>query len=134
MLRKITICFLVTIGGLTTLLAQEEESSWAVSCDIYSSYVWRGTQFGTAPSIQLGISYTSGSLTVGAWGAHQFGDGSGTENDLYLSYDVGVASFTLTDYYFGTPDFDSFDADAGAHFIEASVSGKIAGIGYTVGS
>ena len=44
----------------------EEYSPWAVSCDVASRYVWRGTDFGNSPSAQPGISYTSGSQTLGA--------------------------------------------------------------------
>ena len=99
MFRKISICFLVAILGLTALFAQEEESSWGVSCDIYSRYIWRGTDFGNNPSIQPGITYTAGPVTLGAWSAWQF-SGQGSENDLFISYSTGSLSFTVTDYFF----------------------------------
>ena len=133
MSRKITICFLVTIAGLTALFAQEDESSWGVSCDIYNRYIWRGTDFGNNPSIQPGITYTTGPLTLGAWSAWQF-SGNGSENDLFVSYSAGPLSFTVTDYYFPTnsgsdDNFLDFNPDSGAHFIEASASGEYKGVG-----
>ena len=83
MLKKI-IYVLVIITGITSLFAQElkDESTWGVSCDIYNRYIWRGTDFGTSPSIQPGLTYTAGNLTLGAWSAWQF-SGQGSENALY---------------------------------------------------
>tara|TARA_B100001123_G_C15180763_1_gene975267 strand:+ start:21 stop:668 length:648 start_codon:yes stop_codon:yes gene_type:complete len=132
MFRKISICFLVAILGLTALYAQEEKSSWGVSCDIYSRYIWRGTDFGNNPSIQPGISYTTGPVTLGAWSAWQF-SGQSSENDLFVSYSIGSLSFTLTDYFFPTnsgsnDNFFDFDPDSGAHFVEAGASGEFKGV------
>ena len=138
MFKKTTIYFLVIISGsgLTTLLAQGEESSWAVSCDIYSRYIWRGSDFGNNPSIQPGLSYTVGNLTLGAWSAWQF-NGQGNENDLYASYSIGDYSITITDYYFpgASPsgNFNETSPDTGAHNIELSLGGSFNGIDLTAG-
>ena len=75
----------------------KKSSLWAVSYDVASRYVWRGTDFGNSPSIQPTLSYTSGALTLGAWSAWQF-SGQANKNDLYASYALGNYSFTLTDY------------------------------------
>jgi hypothetical protein len=132
---KIALVF-ITITGLTTLFAQEDESPWGVSCDIYNRYIWRGADFGNNPSIQPGITYTAGSLTLGAWSAWQFG-GEGSENDLYASYSIGDYSITITDYYFpgASPggDFNKTDSDTGAHNIELSLGGSFNGIGLIAG-
>ena len=44
----------------------EVSSKLSASIDIASRYVWRGTDFGNSPSIQPGIIYTSGALSLGA--------------------------------------------------------------------
>ena len=108
----------------------EKSSLWAVSCDVASRYVWRGTDFGNSPSIQPSLSYTSGALTLGAWSAWQF-SGQANENDLYASYALGNYSFTLTDYYFPGTDFNETDAETGSHNIELSLGGAFSGIGFT---
>ncbi len=130
------VLVLITIVGLTTLFAQEDESPWGVSCDIYNRYIWRGADFGNNPSIQPGITYTAGSLTLGAWSAWQFG-GEGSENDLYASYSIGDYSITITDYYFpgASPggDFNKTASDTGAHNIELSLGGSFNGIGLIAG-
>ena len=58
---------LVTVTGVT---AQEEatESSWSTGLDIYSSYIWRGSKFGTGAAIQPYVDYTIGGFSVGGWG------------------------------------------------------------------
>ena len=35
--------------------------------DMVSRYVWRGTDFGNAVSVQPGMSYSTVSVEVGAW-------------------------------------------------------------------
>lgn len=122
-----------TDGKLGTLAT----SPWSVSLDVFNRYVWRGTDYGNSPSIQSGIEYSVGSLTLGAWSAWQF-SGNGKENDLYVSYSTGSLSFTITDYFFpsnsGESDnFLDFNSDSGAHFIEASVSGEFNGMGLYAG-
>ena len=123
----------ITILGGNILSAQD---GFSVSCDVYSRYVWRGTDFGNSPSIQPGISYTAGPLTLGAWSAWQY-SGAGSENDLYATYTMGDYSLTVTDYYFpGAPpggDFTEFASDTGAHNIEVSFGGSFGGVGLTAG-
>jgi len=136
MFRKLILYFLFVITGITSLFAQEPEdgSTWGVSCDIYNRYIWRGTDFGTSPSIQPGLTYTTGNLTLGAWSAWQF-SGQGSENDLYASYSISDYSITITDYYFpgASPggNFNETASDTGAHNIELSLGGSFSGIGLT---
>lgn len=122
-----------TDGKLETLTS----SPWSVSLDVFNRYVWRGTDYGNSPSIQSGIEYSAGSLTLGAWGAWQY-SGDSNENDLYISYSAGSLSLTVTDYFFplnsGNSDsFLDFNPDSGAHYIEAGVSGEVRGIGLYAG-
>ena len=126
---SISICF-VTLFSQD--LSAKEPSPWSVSCDLASRYVWRGTDFGNSPSIQPGISYNAGSFTFGAWSAWQF-NGVANENDIYASYAFGDYSVTVTDYYFPGSDFMEADVDTGAHNIELSLSGSLAGVGFTTG-
>jgi len=94
--------------------------------DVVNRYVWRGTDFGNAASIQPGISYSTGSVEIGAWSSWAIDDGSANENDLYVSFGAGPFGITLTDYYFpGLTADDRFfsygDGDA-VHILEASAS------------
>ena len=52
------VLVLITIVGLTTLFAQEDESPWGVSCDIYNRYIWRGADFGNNPFSYVYLIFT----------------------------------------------------------------------------
>ncbi|MCH7612051.1 MAG: hypothetical protein IIB95_00810 [Candidatus Marinimicrobia bacterium] len=139
--QKITLILVSIIGFNYGQSDDKHETTatnpWSVSLNVFNRYVWRGTDYGNSPSIQSGIEYSTGSLTLGAWGAWQY-SGNGNENDLYVSYSSGPLSFTITDYFFpsnsgGSDGFLDFNPDSGTHFIEASVSGEVSGIGLYAG-
>ncbi len=114
---KLAILAIACVFTLGTTYAQEE-SSFSVGADVVSSYVWRGTQFGSGPAVQPGVSFATGGLEIGAWGSNCFSTAEGFEADLYAGYsfDFGL-SIGVTDYYFGG---DWTDADI--HSFEPSIS------------
>ena len=126
---KIICCMLAGFMITTDLFSQDDDSNpYTAGADLYSSYVWRGTKYGTGPAIQPGMSFTTGFITLGAWGSFDF---SGyQEADLYLSFSL-PAGFTLgiTDYYY--PDYNYFDYSklTGSHAIETSLCFSKGGLG-----
>jgi len=84
-------------------------SSYKVTADLVSSYVWRGVPcpgmhtvgnssfVSMSPNFQPTLAYTKGSFEIGAWGSTDF-QGGYKEVDLYASYIVGSLKFTVTDY------------------------------------
>lgn len=95
------------ILGNHTSWAQEdtimEESPLSIDVDLMSRYIWRGQDFGAAPSIQPGISYSKWGFTLGTWGAYTFNNvNTGVQEvDLFLSYTfLDMFSVTVTDYFF----------------------------------
>jgi hypothetical protein len=116
-----TFVFLIFLTGFFNsyiLNSQtEEDSPWTAGADIYSSFIWRGTKYGTGPAIQPVLEYSKGAFTAGAWGSFDF---SGyQEVDLYLLYGLPYGlSIGLTDYY--SPDLRYFDysASSGSHAFE----------------
>ena len=107
--------------------------------DVVSSYVWRGTQFGTGPAVQPWFTLPSitESLELGVWGSFPLSDdaaGQTYELDLYASYDFGPFALTVTNYTFpGSTgvygeDYELFDGD-----LEVTASGSIGALGLTVG-
>ncbi len=109
-----------------SIFAQEEETS-AVSIDggfdMYTSYIWRGSKFGSGPAFQPWVEMGVGGLSLGAWGSASAGSEEALEMDLYLGYsfDFGLG-ITLTDYYFGGDYVNSVN-----HFLEPSISYEIGG-------
>ena len=117
----------------TTVKAQD------FGADVVSSYVWRGTQFGTGPAVQPWFTLPSitESLELGVWGSFPLSDdaaGQTYELDLYASYDFGPFALTVTNYTFPGAtgvygdDYELFDGD-----LEVTASGSIGAIGLTVG-
>ncbi len=110
---------LVLISITNQLRAQEEglNSDFSVGADVYTNYVWRGTRYGTGPSVQPSVTYSKGGLTLGVWGAF---DAAGyAEADPYISYSLPIGiSLGLTDYYY--PGLEAFDFTraTGSHALE----------------
>lgn len=88
--------------------------------DLYSRYLWRGAQIGTAPAIQPTIKATFKNLTIGAWGSAQF-DGTFPETDLFVTYVLPLGlSITVNDYFISPTDgtlgdFSEYDPDRGSY-------------------
>jgi hypothetical protein len=113
------------------LNAQEEESTSPFSAggDLVSSYLWRGTKFGTGPAIQPYMELALGNFSIGGWGSYAFTTDEGAEADLYLSYgfDFGL-SIGLTDYYFPGTNYFDFSDSTGAHAFEINLGYEIGGL------
>lgn len=116
------LAFVVTAGSIPAAQGQTIN----LGADIMSRYVWRGADFGESMSIQPSLSFSSGGLTVGSWGAYAVNpESSGAnEHDLYASYAIetsgGTVALGVTDYYF--PNSGAFFDFDGAHQIEPSLS------------
>lgn len=110
---KKSIAFVVLVV-LAVSVVPVKAQEWSTGLDIYSSYIWRGAKFGTGPAFQPFVDYTTGGLSVGAWGSVNASADEALEMDLYLSYsfDFGL-TVGLTDYYFGIEDGDSIGVSDG---------------------
>ncbi len=129
------------IGGVIALLlasmiispidlnAQEEKSSpFDVGGDLVSSYLWRGTKFGTGPAIQPYLSFAVGGFEIGGWGSYCFTDNEAAEADLYASYgfDFGL-SIGATDYYLPGTKYGDYSLESGSHAFEINLGYEIKG-------
>ncbi len=114
--------------SMSMLFAQEEpkpSSSLDLGLDVQSRYIWRGIQLGgNSASAQPWVEFSSGSFSIGAWGAYNLGGtGIGNEADLYVGYAFSDAfSLTVTDYFFPTEgNFNGYWPYSG-HVFEAMLS------------
>jgi len=110
------VLLLLIISDQAQAQQNEQKSDFGVNVDLYSSYVWRGTKLGTGPSVQPSVKFTSGSLTVGVWGAFDaFGY---AEADPWVSYEFPFGlSLGVTDYYYpGQKLFDVSTASGSQAF------------------
>ncbi len=121
---KRTFTFLIAgLLAVTSLTVSAQE--WNTGVDLYSSYVWRGTKFGSGPALQPSVEFSAGGFAIGAWGSYCFSGNEAMEADLYTSYsfELGEKSsltFSVTDYYF--PGAGSNWLDGDSHFFEPSIS------------
>ena len=125
---------LLIIGFLTTsvnLNAQDEESSspFSVGGDFVSSYLWRGTKFGTGPAIQPYVELGLGNFAIGGWGSYCFTGDEAAEADLYFSYgfDFGL-SIGMTDYYFPGSEYFDYSTATGSHAFEINLGYEYEGL------
>lgn len=126
---------LVVAASLLLLIAftpNAKAQEWSTGLDIYSSYVWRGTKFGSGPAFQPSVEFSAGGFAIGAWGSYNASTDEAAEADLYAGYSFELGesaslSFTLTDYYFPGSEW----LDGKSHFIEPMVSLGVGGFTFT---
>jgi len=116
---------IITAGQLR---AQDGTASkFSAGADVYSNYVWRGTKYGTGPSIQPGVKFVTGGFTAGVWGSF---DAAGyAEADPYFSFALPFGfSIGLTDYYY--PGLELFDVstETGSQALEINAGYGIGGL------
>jgi hypothetical protein len=119
-LNALLVLVLIFAGSVTA------KAQWSTGADFYSSYVWRGVQYG-GPSVQPYVDYTKGGFSAGAWGSAGF-DGT-MEMDLYASYgfDFGL-SIGATDYYYPGTEYFDFSDSTGAHGFELNLGYEVKGL------
>lgn len=114
---------LLTFGLLFSmrLFSQEEEvRAFNAGTDFYSSYIFRGTNFGTGPAVQPVVKYTSGRFAAGCWGSFDFNGYK--EADLFFSLSLPAGfSLGMTDYYFPDYDYTDFSDTTGSHAFEVNL-------------
>jgi hypothetical protein len=116
---KLSVWMVLLIGLFSVAEAQTGSGSWNTGADLVSSYVGRGTKFGSGPAFQPTVEFTKGIFTIGAWGSYCFSDNEAMETDLYLGLTTSSGlGFNLTDYYF--PATKVFSKSS--HFLEPTVS------------
>ena len=134
-MKRIT-SFLVLLFAITMLLtstvqvrAQDEEKSSPISIgvDLMSRYVWRGTDYGSSPSIQPSLELGLGGFALGVWGAYTTNLPGVQELDLYATYTFSdVFTIGITDYFFPNEifgyDYYEFRGDSSAHILEGIAS------------
>lgn len=121
-MKRITFVFLAFCFALT-IAPKLEAQEWNTGLDIYSSYVWRGTKFGSGPAFQPSVEFSAGNLAIGAWGSYSASTDEAAEADLYISYNLGIGEkgsvgFTVTDYYFPGSSW----LEKNSHYLEPMVT------------
>ncbi len=125
------IFFLIAIIAISMTFTQkikaqenerEEKSSFSVTGDIVSNYIWRGIAISPTLNFQPSISYTISNFTIGTWGSSNI-SGDFKEIDLFMSYSIKGFSISLTDFYMNTnKKYFNFKNETTGHALEIGLS------------
>ena len=125
-----------TLLTIVALLSTNISYSQDFGADLVSSYVWRGTQFGSGSHIQPYMDLGSGNLTGGVWGSFPTSaKGGGNELDLWVSYDFGPLALTITNYTFPGEGgvYSKGEGLFNGDYTELSASTSIGGVDLSAG-
>lgn len=136
LINNFSSAYKFTLLTVIALMSTNISYSQDFGADLVSSYVWRGTQFGSGAHIQPYMELGSGNFTAGVWGSFPTSaNGGGNELDLYLGYDFGPVALTVTNYTFPgeggnyTDGEGLFDGD----YTELAASTSIMGVDFSAG-
>ena len=68
-LKKQSLKLTSLLVAVFSIFNLNEAKAQDLGADLVSSYVWRGTQFGSGAHIQPYVSLSTGDLELGAWGS-----------------------------------------------------------------
>jgi hypothetical protein len=98
-----------------------------VTADFYSTYIFRGTRYGSGPVIQPSVKFNSGIFTAGVWGSFDFHNYQ--EADAYFSFTLPAGfSVGATDYYYPAYDYFDLSEESGSHAFELNAGYSIKGL------
>lgn len=128
-MRFLTRSILALAAVATVTASTPAIAEIGIGADVVSRYIFRGTDFGNAVTVQPGIAYSvdmdDRSLEIGAWSSWAIDGAGANENDIYASFSVGPVGITVTDYFFpaaAPADFFSYSDGDAVHILEAAVS------------
>ena len=125
-----------TLLTIVALFSTNISYSQDFGADLVSSYVWRGTQFGSGSHIQPYMDLESGNLSGGVWGSFPTSaKGGGNELDLWMSYDFGPLALTITNYTFPGEGgvYSKGEGLFNGDYTELSASTSIGGVNLSAG-
>jgi hypothetical protein len=100
---------------------------FTTGADFYSSYIFRGTKFGSGPVVQPVLKFVTGSFSAGAWGSFDFHNYQ--EADIFFSFALPAGfSMGMTDYYFPGLDYFDYSKATGSHAFEINTGFSTGGL------
>lgn len=94
----VLLAFLLT--STCQIMAEgSKESPFSATLELMSKYVWRGIEYGTAPTLAPSLNFSTQGFSAFAMGAYST-DGSHQEVDLGISYSAHEFTLGISDYYY----------------------------------
>jgi hypothetical protein len=118
------VTFFILENNPAIAQTNEPASSFKVTADLVSHYVWRGSMAtgSPTPNFQPTLAYTKGNFEIGVWGSTDFA-GSYKEVDPYVSYTKGHIKLALTDYdwNFNHSSYFNYKNSETGHMLEGTI-------------
>ena len=125
-----------TLLTIVALFSTNISYSQDFGADLVSSYVWRGTQFGSGSHIQPYMDLESGNLSGGIWGSFPTSaKGGGNERRSWKCYDFGPLALTIANYTFPGEGgvYSKGEGLFNGDYTELSASTSIGGVDLSAG-
>ena len=129
-MKKICLLLLLTVIFCNGILKAKDstcKSSVTLSTDVFSRYIWRGSDYGASPSVQPTLYFNGGGwFELGVWGSYSL-KGVYSETDPYLKLTYKYFSVILTDYFIYSdtqtkkPAYFDYGKKTTNHALEASL-------------
>lgn len=97
-MKRFLILTIIFICFNTADYAQKNNLNLKFSTDLYSLHLWRGNVNGNSISIQPYIEFQKNNFGIGTWAAYAI-NGSYSELDIYITYQIDNIKFSLFDYF-----------------------------------
>ena len=125
-MKRYIVLIVCLVAWMPSLFANDSTkvaSPLSVSLELSTKYMWRGIEYGTAPTLFPMIGYGYKGFSAFAMGAYAV-NGSHQEVDLGVSYTASEFTLGLSDYYYpsavGEKDgYFKFSNRSTGHWVEA---------------
>ena len=100
--KRFNLLFALLLGASHIISANDSikaKSPFSASLELSTKYMWRGIEYGTAPTVFPMIGYGYKGFNAFAMGAYAF-NGSHQEVDLGVSYTASEFTVGVSDYYY----------------------------------
>lgn len=134
-LKTLALFLMLTCSTLLSAGSDSTKVDLSVGADLVSHYVWRGLLLGNAPAIQPSMGISLGGFSFGSWASYSTSPSAFQEVDLFLSYTKGSFTIGINDYYNPNDslgisnDYFNYGKNSTLHSLEPFIT--ISGIGGT---
>lgn len=120
------LCSALTVhakeGADTLNISKKGSDTLNIAFELATKYMWRGLEYGTAPTAFSSINYGRGGFSASILGAYSL-NGSHSEVDVSLGYTYKNLSVGIADYYYpsdvGSKDsYRKYASHSTKHYVE----------------
>lgn len=104
----------------------QKTSHFTASLELQTKYMWRGIEYGTAPTLLPSLSYSIAGFSVYGMGGYAW-NGSHQEVDMGVSYTLAGFTLGVNDYFYPSAvgagdDYFNYKGKETGHWFEGSLS------------